>query len=246
MASSSEYFSSSAITPRWGSDIFAMRENASVEKYHSHQKPALGVGPMFPRFSERDMTDDSLGRLIEVARLAPSEWNLQTWRWIVVRGDAAKKFLETATSIKVPLSSAPVILICLADTLAWKSAPQHLQEMIASRKITEEEGREALRRVREYYSSSPDIAKRTALANAFVAVHQILLGAAACSLSAYWLTEFDEARIKTHFHIPDHFLVAALLPIGYRDETPAPAASRLPSRTFIYKEKFGETLGPTP
>jgi hypothetical protein len=50
--------------------------------------------------------------------------------------------------------------------------------MIASRKITEEEGREALRRVREYYSSSPDIAKRTALANAFVAVHQILLGAA--------------------------------------------------------------------
>ena len=220
-----------------------MHENASPDNVRAQKKAQLDVGPMFPRFSEQDIADDCLGHLIDVARLAPSEWNLQTWRWIVVRGEAAKKFLEAAAYIKVPLSSAPVILICLADTLAWKSAPQHLQEMIASRKITEEEGHEALRRLREYYSSSPDIAKRTALANAFVAVHQILLGAAECNLSSYWVTEFDETKIKTHFHIPDHFLVAALLPIGYLEETPSPVISKLPLRTLIYKEKFGETLG---
>jgi len=200
---------------------------------------------MFPRFSEQDIADDCFGRVIEVARLAPSEWNVQTWRWIVVRSDAARKYLEAATYIKVPLSSAPVILICLADTLAWKSAPQYLQQMIASRKITQEEGLEALRRVREYYSSSPEVAKRTALANAFVAVHQVLLGAAECNLSSYWVTEFDETKIKTHFHIPDHFLVAALLPIGYRDEADAAAFPKVPLCTFIYKEKFGEILDPT-
>jgi len=77
-------------------------------------------------------------------------------------------------------------------------------------------------------------------------VHQILLGAAEYNLSAYWVTEFDEAKIKTHFHIPDHFLVAALLPIGYREESQTPPASKLPFCTFIYKEKFGETLSPAP
>jgi len=223
-----------------------MRENSSAGNSCSNSKPQLGVGPMFPRFSGQNIDDDCLARVIEVARLAPTEWNLQTWRWIVVRGDAARKYLEAATYIKVPLSSAPVILICLADTLAWKSAPQYLQEMIASRKITEEEGREALRRLREYYSSSPDIAKRTALANAFVTVNQILLGAAEYSLSAYWVTEVDEAKIKTHFHIPDHFLVAALLPIGYHQDIQATAVPKFPLRTFIYKEKFGQTLSPSP
>ena len=84
-----------------------MRENASADSHRSHKKAPLGVGPMFPRFSELDVADDCLGRLIDVARLAPSEWNLQTWRWKVVRGDAAKKYLEAATSIKVPLSCAP-------------------------------------------------------------------------------------------------------------------------------------------
>ena len=60
------------------------------------------------------------------------------------------------------------------------------------------------------------------------------------------MTEFDEAKIQTHFHIPDHFLVAALLPIGYREETQAPPVPKLPLHSLIYKEKFGETLGPTP
>jgi len=245
MPLSLEHFSSRAFTTRLGSDTYFMRENTSADNSRPEKSPQLGVGPMFPRFSARDVDDDFLARVIDVVRVAPTEWNLQTWRWIAVRNNGAKKFLEAATSIKVPLNSAPVILICLADTLAWKAAPQYLREMIASQKITEEEGQEALRQVREYYSSSPEVAKRTALANAFVAVHQILLGAAESNLSSYWVTEFDESKIKTHFHIPDHFLVAALLPMGHREETPAPAAPKPPIRSFIYKEKFGETNGST-
>jgi nitroreductase len=218
-----------------------MSENTGAEKSGDATIARLGVGPMFPRFSPLDIGDDALAGVINVARLAPTEWNLQTWRWIVVRSDTGKKYLEGAASIKVPLSSAPVVLICLADTLAWKSAPQHLQELIVNRKITEEEGREALRQVREYYASSPDVAARTALPNAYVAVHQILLGAAEHHLSSYWMTEFDEAGIKTHFHIPDQYLVAALVPLGHREETPAPATAKTPLPAFIYKEKFGET-----
>jgi nitroreductase len=205
-----------------------------------HKKPRLSLGPVFPHFSNQDVADASLARVIDEACLTPTDLNLQTWRWIVVRNSRAKKSLEAATSIKVPLSSAPVILICLADTLAWKSAPQSLQHMIDNRKITAEEGREALRQLREYYSASPEVAKRTALANAFVAVHQILLGAAANSLSSYLVTEFDEAKIKDHFHIPDNFLVAALVPIGYDKKVPVASFPKLPLRSCIYQEKFGE------
>jgi nitroreductase len=223
-----------------------MLENAALESTRVLAKALPEVAPTFPRFHEQDIADDRLGSVIETARLSPSYWSVPSWRWILVRGEAAKKYLEAATYIKVPISSAPVIMICLADTLAWKSAPQYLQEMIAGRKITEEEGREALRRLREYYSSSPDVAKRTALANAFMALQQVLLGAAESNLLTYWVTEFDEARVRTYFHIPDHFLVAALLPIGYREDEQTPAISKLPLRTVIYKEKFGESLGPAP
>jgi nitroreductase len=221
-----------------------MRENDSAGPQHRYKKFPWGVGPMFPRFTEKNIGDDRLGQIIDSARLAPSEWNLQSKRWIVVRADAAKKQLETATYLRVPLSSAPVIVICLADTLAWKSAPQYFQAMIAGRKISEEEGRELLRRLRDYYSSSPEVARRTALADAFLSVGQIIRGAADHDVSAYCIAEFDEAQIKTHFHVPDHFLVAALIPLGHHGESPEPPASMLLLRSVVYKEKFGEPLGP--
>jgi len=218
-----------------------MREDAGVENRSPRKKLQFGMGPTFGHFSPQRVSDADLERIMDAARPASTEWNLHAWRWIVVRGEAARSHLEAASYIKVPLSSAPVVLVCIADTLAWKSAPQLVQEMISNRKITDEEGREALRRLREYYSSSPDVAERTALANAFVAVHHSILSATECGLSAYWVTEFDEAKIRTYFHIPDHFLVAALIPIGYHEPTPPPPASKHAAPTYVYREKFGET-----
>ncbi len=223
-----------------------MQDHDSPGDKGAAAKPALRVGPIFTRFSALDIPESCLEHVIEIARLSPSEWNFQPWRWIVVRSESAKKLLEDVTYIKAPISSAPVILICLADTLAWKSASQHLQEMIASRKITEGEAHETLRKLREYYSASPEVANRTALANTFVAIHQMLLAASECNLSAYWVTEFDEHKIKTHFHVPDNFLVAALLPIGFREETLSAPVPKLPLRALVYHEKFGETPNPKP
>lgn len=58
------------------------------------------------------------------------------------------------------LNSAPVVLICLTDTLAWKSASQRPQEMVAGRKMTEEEAREALCKIRKYCLASPQMVER--------------------------------------------------------------------------------------
>jgi len=223
-----------------------MRENTSADNSLSFQDSLPGWGPGLPLFREQDVTNESLGSVIAASRLSSPEWTAPVWRWIVVRKAAAKKHLEGAAYHKFPLTSAPVILLCLVDTAAWKSAPQQVQEMIACRRITEEQGREALRQLREYYSASPQVARRTAMAEAFVALRQVVLAAAECGLSAHGVTEFDEPKVKTHFHIPDQFLVAALLPMGYPAETPAAASPRRPSSSFIYEEKFGETLNTIP
>lgn len=206
--------------------------------------PVLQVGPDFAHFAPAPIPDTCLEHVVDLARLTPSEWNFQPWRWIVVRSEAGKQQLESAVYIPVPLSDAPAVLVCLSDTHAWKSAPQHLQEMVANKKMTEQEAREALGKIREYYSISPEIAKRAALANAFVALHQMLLAAAECKLSAYWVTEFNEPKVKTDFHIPDQFLVAALLAIGYRDDSLLPPVSKLPLQSLVYEEKFGENFQP--
>jgi nitroreductase len=215
------------------------KDNCGDDRGQLARNP-LRVGPIFTRFSSQEIPDACLNHLIELARLAPSEWNFQPWRWIVVRSEPGKRQLDSSIYLPVPLGSAPVVLICLTDTYAWKTAPQRLQEMVASEKMTQEQANEVLGKIREYYSASPEIARRAALASAFVALHQMLLAAADCELSAYWVTEFNEQKIKDFFHIPDSFLVAALMAIGYRDGSMPPPAPKLPLVSLVYKEKFGE------
>jgi nitroreductase len=118
--------------------------------------------------------------------------------------------------------------------------------MVASHKMTEEEAREALRTIREYYSASPQIAERASLASAFVALHQLLLSAGECGLSAFWVTGFNEQKIKTYFHIPDQYLVAALFAVGYGEPSLPPPASKMPLQSFLYREKFGVSFNPRP
>jgi len=194
----------------------------------------------FAGFNAESVPEESLDRVLELARLSPSEWYFQPWRWIVVRNEAGKKQLESSTHLDVSFASAPIVLICLADPGAWKTAPLQLQDMVAKRKISQEAAQEILRKTREYYSASPQMAQRAALANAYVALHQILAAAASCRLSTYWVSVFDEQRIKTYFHIPDQFLVAALVAIGYA-EKPLPPPSELPLQSLVYQEKFGDS-----
>ena len=201
----------------------------------------LHVRQNFGRFNAQPIPAECLDRILEIARLSPTEWYFQPWRWIVVRSEAGKRQIEASTQVEVPLVSAPVVLICLADTNAWKTAPQQLQDMVIRKKVSGERAQEILRKIREHYATSPELAQRAALAHAFVALHQILMAAAECNLSAYWVSVFDEQKIKTHFHVPDQFLVAALLAIGY-GEKPLPLAPNLPLQSLVYQEKFGEAF----
>jgi nitroreductase len=216
----------------------SMVEPIHVSDPNSPRGEVLAVGPSFTPFSDRQIPEDCLKRVFESARLAPSEWNFQPWRWIVVSGATGKALLQESTYIQAPLATAPVLVVCISDTLAWKSAPQHLREMVVRQKISEEDAREVLRKIREYYSLSPVMAQRAALASAFMALHQIVRAAADCELAADWVSEVDEERIKKHFNVPDNFLVSAVVALGYRENSQA-SIPKLPLRSLVYQDKFG-------
>jgi len=71
------------------------------------------------RYSVRDYRNDpipeeSLERVLEAARLAPSGSNRQDWRFIVVKDEARKKRLAEAANNQMWIASAPVVIGAVA------------------------------------------------------------------------------------------------------------------------------------
>jgi len=60
--------------------------------------------------------EETVTRLIEAARLAPSASNRQEWRFVVVRDADARKKLAQAARRQTFVAEAPVILACCAET----------------------------------------------------------------------------------------------------------------------------------
>ncbi|HNZ65671.1 MAG TPA: nitroreductase family protein, partial [Smithella sp.] len=68
----------------------------------------------------QDVTDAQLKQIIETAALAPSGFNLQPWRVIVLRDKEKKERLRKVAMNQPKITEAPVVLIVLADREGWK------------------------------------------------------------------------------------------------------------------------------
>lgn len=193
------------------------------------------------KFKPDPIPEAVLREILDLGRLAPSEWNLQPWRFIVVREESNRRALAEACPGQSWVGEAPVILIACGDTLAWEEASARLQEMIAAGKSEASKESEHLELIRTSYAS-PELALAFAVNNTFIALQQIALVALAYDISSCWIGGFDEQAIKQRFQIPGQHVVAALLPMGYAGE-PVEPAPKLPLERVSFAERYGRPFG---
>src|SRR5688572_20599043 len=85
-----------------------------------------------PSFKDAAVPEDILEELLELATLAPSGYNLQPWRFIVVRDLADRKKLRKAAMDQPKVEQAPVVVIACGDTEGWKG--EDMEKMLENGK----------------------------------------------------------------------------------------------------------------
>jgi nitroreductase len=61
-------------------------------------------------FQDRPVDDETLQKVLDAGRLAPSARNMQDWRFIVVRDSAARRRLAAAARDQAFVGQAPVVI----------------------------------------------------------------------------------------------------------------------------------------
>jgi nitroreductase len=77
---------------------------------------AISLRKSVRAFEDREVPEDTLTRLLEGARLAPSANNRQEWRFIVVRDPGRRAQLSGAACGQRFVAEAPVVIACCAET----------------------------------------------------------------------------------------------------------------------------------
>lgn len=193
-----------------------------------------------PSFRDDPVPEELLEEILEVATLAPSGYNLQPWRFIVVRDPAGKKRLREAAYGQAKVEQAPVMVIACGDTEGWKGAD--MERMLADGRATgaikDEAAAEAIRRNAGAYLAGTDIGVWVTR-QVMIAFTHLMLAAETHGLDTAPMEGFREDDVRAAFAIPSSVRVVALMGIGYLRPPDKPFGGRFDLPNVVFAERWG-------
>jgi nitroreductase len=180
------------------------------------------------QYTADSIPDDELREILRLAGRAPSAWNLQPWRFVVVREAALKQQLMAAANNQPQVGGAPAVIVLYSD---MDDVLAHLDELVATDKAAA-----FIERITKHFGAmSP--ADRAAWGHgmAYIALGWLLLIAQSRGYTTSPMLGFDATKVKTLLDLPPTSTVAALVALGLPNEEGA-LSRRLPvDRTTSFR-----------
>ena len=191
-------------------------------------KEAIEQRRSIRKFKPDPIPDEHINALLEAARLAPSGSNGQPWRFkISVKDMGTKLELAKAAHNQKFIAEAPVVWVCVVDIKGyldrWDFTVQDLGRIGA---VEDRVVKLIVNHHGSMKTMSVDQLGAYIAFNIAIAGEHVVLRALDFGLGTCWVRFMDVDRIKDMFGWDDNIFVAALLPMGYPNESP-PSRRRL-------------------
>lgn len=190
----------------------------------------------------KEISDEKLKELFEIANLAPSSFNLQPWKVVVVRDQNRKRVLRQCAFNQPKVEEASVILIMIADPLALEENIERMFDSWESLGYMKPEMRETYRTMVYQLQGEPESLKRKffAIKNTALFAMNLMIAAKGLDLDTHPMDGFDEDCIKKEFNIPKDKIIPMLIAVGYlkKDIQLLPRAFRRNIKEFIRYEQY--------
>jgi len=168
---------------------------------------------------EKEVTEQVLNEIIEMAARAPSGFNIQPWSLIVLREKADKLRLQKHAWNQPKVSEAPVCLIVLADKEGWIPGNPFLEknfrEMVNIGVMTEDQREWFDGACLSLYGTSEDRKVAFSCKNTGFFAMALMLAAKSLGLDTHPMDGFDIDAVREEFKIPDNYWIPLLLSVGY-------------------------------
>lgn len=193
---------------------------------------------------DRPLADETLKQILRLATHAPSGYNLQPWRFVVVRSPRNRERLRDCAYGQPKIVEAPVVLIVLGYHHPHRS---HLEAIVAQSESLGALDHQAAMAIRANAARALDRVPDSAIwatRSTMLAAATLMIAAESLGVQSAPMEGFEDFRVRGAFGVPDDHTVCALIALGYAAEA-KPFPGRLPLSEVCYEEHFGQpwTLG---
>ncbi|MDA8390508.1 MAG: nitroreductase family protein [Gammaproteobacteria bacterium] len=179
------------------------------------------------------MTEYEIRELLSLAILSPTAFNIQNWRFVVVRDPGIRAALRAVSWMQPQITEASLLVVICADIHAWQKNPErywrHAPEDVRAR---------VLEAINTYYSGRPQVQRDEAMRSCGLAAQTLMLAARhfgydSCPMD---LADFDDAGRL--INLPEDHVIGLFVAIGKGLREPWPRAGQLSLDDVIINDCF--------
>ncbi len=183
---------------------------------------------------EHRLTPEEETKLLEAAIQAPTSFNIQHWRFVIVRNPALRRKIRTEYgNDQAQITDASLLIIMTADTMAWakeperywRNAPREVRELVANWMGPFHEGREWLQR---------DEAQRSI----GMALQNMMLAARAMGYDSCPMIGYDIDKVADLINLPADHVMGPMLAVGKKTKDVWPKPGQLPLNELVVENSF--------
>jgi nitroreductase len=192
-----------------------------------------------PSFDGRPIPAEDLRRILDAGLSAPSAYNLQPWRFIVVRSAEQKRRLRSACYNQPKVDEASAVIVACGDADGWRKGD--LDEMLRMGRengMPENYAEQAKANIPAYLSNHPNM-PMWLNRQVMIAFTHMLLMAECLGYDTAPMEGFEPEKVHEALKLPLSYTTVALLALGHGRGADKFAGGRFSSSRTVFNEEYG-------
>lgn len=155
------------------------------------------------------MTEDEVSKLMSLAMLSPTAFNIQNWRFVLVRDAALRQEIRKVSWDQAQVTDASLLIVLTADLNAWekqperywRNAPKPVQDYL-------------IPAIRQYYNGREQVQRDEAMRSCGMAAMTIMLAAREMGYDTCPMDGFDFDAVAKLLNLPADHTPAMFVVVG--------------------------------
>ena len=180
-----------------------------------------------------EMTDAEIAKLLDAAIQSPTSFNIQHWRFVVVRDADLRKQIRAAGNDQAQMTDASLLIIMTGDVDAWKknperywaNAPKEVADLLVGW-------------MGPFHEGKPQLQRDEAQRSIGMAMQTIMLAAKAMGYDSCPMIGFDHDAVAKLVNLPADHCIGPMVAIGRKTKDVWPKPGQLSLEEVVVTDRF--------
>lgn len=179
------------------------------------------------------ITEEEIKRLFSTVILSPTSFNIQHWRFVLVRDEALREQVRQKAWGQMQITEASLLVIITGDVKAWEKQPSRYWEG-----APKEASDMLVPMIGQYYGGREDVQRDEVMRSTGIAAQSLMLAAKDMGYDSCPMVGFDFQGVAELINLPNDHLISMIVTIGKALKPAYERCGKLPYKEVVIKDKF--------